>query len=202
MSISTVIFDFGNVVFRWDPAAALQSLYPNREAALDAMDRLDFYSWNAQELDGGADIVASLAVIAAENPERHALLRCYLDNIRDAHRDGMPGMPELIERLAGNGLRLLGMTNAGEAAFNAVRNSFPVVTRMEDIFVSGREQCLKPSAESYQRLLGRNGLAPAECLFVDDNAANVAGARVVGLDAVQFTDTATLEQALTNRGLL
>jgi putative hydrolase of the HAD superfamily len=38
-------------------------------------------------------------------------------------------------------------------------------------------------------------------LFVDDNAANVAGAREAGLAAHRFTDLADLLRALAGHGL-
>ena len=39
-------------------------------------------------------------------------------------------------------------------------------------------------------------------LFIDDSAANVAGARAVGMDAVRFTDPQALERDLTARGVI
>lgn len=60
----------------------------------------------------------------------------------------------------------------------------------------------KPDAAIFHLLLDRNDLDPAECLFIDDNPANVAGAKAVGLNAVLFTSPETLEAELTARGLL
>jgi FMN phosphatase YigB (HAD superfamily) len=45
------------------------------------------------------------------------------------------------------------------------------------------------------------GLDPASCLFVDDNADNVAGARVAGMQAHQFTSAQELEGYLKELGL-
>ena len=50
--------------------------------------------------------------------------------------------------------------------------------------------------------LERAGVAPDQCLFIDDSAANVEGARAVGMDAVLFTDPAALERELNDRWLL
>ena len=62
--------------------------------------------------------------------------------------------------------------------------------------VSGEEHVTKPDQAIYRRLLDRFSLVPGECLFIDDNAANVAGAIQAGMAAVRFTDPATLKEYL------
>ena len=67
--------------------------------------------------------------------------------------------------------------------------------------VSGKERLLKPDPAIYRLCLTRNGLDAADCVFVDDNADNVAGAAAVGIDAIRFTDAAALAAELGRRGL-
>jgi epoxide hydrolase-like predicted phosphatase len=57
------------------------------------------------------------------------------------------------------------------------------------IVISAHEGVMKPASRLFWRALNRIGIGPAEALFVDDFAENVAGARSVGLYAVQFRDT-------------
>lgn len=45
----------------------------------------------------------------------------------------------------------------------------------------------KPDAEIFEYVLKENNLNPAETLFLDDNALNVAGAKSVGLQTVHVT---------------
>lgn len=200
--MTAVIFDFGNVINRWEPEAALAGLYGSEAKAQAAMERLAFRDWIGSVLDAGADVAASLAGMRDTAPERHAMLTHYMENIERAHASPVPGTVALIERLMGRGLRVLGMSNAGVVAFEAVAANFPIIARMEDVFISGREGCMKPDPDAFLRLTTRNGLAPADCLFIDDSAKNVAGAQAVGMDALVFTDAATLERDLIERGLL
>ncbi len=44
----------------------------------------------------------------------------------------------------------------------------------------------KPEREIYEACLGKLGMRPSECLFVDDSAENVEGAMQVGMSAIQF----------------
>ena len=45
---------------------------------------------------------------------------------------------------------------------------------------------VKPDIRIYEHLLKTYKLTPEECLFIDDRADNVAGAKSAGMNAVQF----------------
>ncbi len=53
-------------------------------------------------------------------------------------------------------------------------------------FISSEMKLLKPSEAFYREVVRRVGLPAGELLFVDDNAANVEGARAAGLEARLF----------------
>ena len=74
--------------------------------------------------------------------------------------------------------------------------------RFRDIIVSGTEKLLKPDPAIYRLAIERFGIDPAGAIFIDDNAANVAGAESAGIAAHQFTDAARLERALVALGYL
>ena len=50
-------------------------------------------------------------------------------------------------------------------------------------------------------LLDRYGLAAGDCIFVDDSAKNIEGARGVGMQAVHFVEPIDLRSELRERGL-
>ncbi|HEV3361608.1 MAG TPA: HAD-IA family hydrolase [Pseudonocardiaceae bacterium] len=56
------------------------------------------------------------------------------------------------------------------------------------VVLSGEEGFGKPDPRSYQVAARRIGLAPAECVFVDDLAINVRGAAEVGMVGVHHRD--------------
>jgi HAD superfamily hydrolase (TIGR01509 family) len=69
------------------------------------------------------------------------------------------------------------------------------------IVCSGQMRLSKPDPAAFRACLARlGGYAPAQVLFVDDNAGNVAGARAAGLDAIEFTHIHSLRHALRARG--
>jgi FMN phosphatase YigB (HAD superfamily) len=55
---------------------------------------------------------------------------------------------------------------------------------------------VKPDAEAFLDVAGRAGIEPRRCLFIDDAAANIDGARAVGFDALLFTGQPALEAYL------
>ena len=53
--------------------------------------------------------------------------------------------------------------------------------------ISSDAKVRKPDRGIYEQLLVATGCRPAELLFVDDRARNVAGAAAVGIPAIEFT---------------
>ena len=53
--------------------------------------------------------------------------------------------------------------------------------------ISSDARVRKPDRGIYEQLLAATGYQPAELLFVDDRAKNVAGAAAVGIPAMEFT---------------
>jgi HAD superfamily hydrolase (TIGR01509 family) len=68
--------------------------------------------------------------------------------------------------------------------------------------VSGQERLLKPDPRIFALLCNRAGVAPSDCLFIDDSPKNGVGAQAAGMQAELFTTPDALEAALTARGLL
>jgi HAD superfamily hydrolase (TIGR01509 family) len=67
------------------------------------------------------------------------------------------------------------------------------------ILVSAEEHLVKPDAAYFRRLLERTGAAAGDCVFLDDNPANVEGARAVGIAGIVFASAAAAAQELKDR---
>jgi putative hydrolase of the HAD superfamily len=113
-----------------------------------------------------------------------------------------PGMLSLCGELAAQA-RLAVFSNNGDwvaAHFAEIVPELPALFG-EAIVCSGQLRQCKPDPAAFRTCLARLGeAAPAGVLFVDDNADNVAGARVAGLDALVFTTVPSLRGALRARG--
>jgi 2-haloacid dehalogenase len=97
---------------------------------------------------------------------------------------------------------LFAITNFGHEFWEGFRPTQPTFDRFRDIIVSGTEKLMKPDPAIYRLAIERFGIDPAGALFIDDVAANVAGAESVGIAGHLFENAATLESALIARGYL
>ena len=64
--------------------------------------------------------------------------------------------------------------------------ALPILQPFDGLELSGPIGLVKPSAEIFAHLCARFGLRPGECLFIDDTARNVDGAKSAGIDAILF----------------
>lgn len=139
----------------------------------------------------GGELVAELG----HQPELHRFSEIYFDALE-------PNEPmiELMRRLRDRGLRMALLTNNVREWEPLWRSMMPVDEVFELVVDSAFVGMRKPEPEIYELTLerlraldGLGKLTPAECLLVDDVAANVEGARALGINAVHFQ---TNEQAI------
>jgi epoxide hydrolase-like predicted phosphatase len=91
-----------------------------------------------------------------------------------------------IRELKARGLRLGLLTNNVKEFGEHWRATFPIDELFEEVVDSSHVGMRKPEPEIYALICERMGIAPAEAVFVDDNADNVAAARGFGMHAVHF----------------
>ncbi|MCL6283308.1 HAD family phosphatase [Ruegeria sp. 2012CJ41-6] len=199
--MKNVIFDFGNVLIRWRPYAALNGYFSTEAEMLTCFEQIDFFGWNAEQ-DRGRSWEDGLAIAARDYPEHAHIFHAYSNGLDAAHGERVPGMSDLVEALHRRGVGLFGLTNAAEASFQAVKRTAPEIGYMRDVVVSSREGLIKPSPEIFEMCLSRNGIQASDALFVDDSAGNCRGAEAMGIRAHLFTDAATLQADLRALGLL
>jgi len=130
------------------------------------------------------------------------LIDAYAARFNETIPGPVPGSLELVERLDDASVPLFAITNFGHEFWEGFRPTQPVFDRFRDIVVSGTEKMMKPDPAIYALAIERFGIDPAGALFIDDVAANVAGAESVGIAGHQFVDAETLERELVERGYL
>lgn len=115
-----------------------------------------------------------------------------------------PEMPGLLRQLraAGHRLGLLSNTCAAHWQFVYPRGFAELWPPFEQFALSFELRSLKPEPEIYQQAAALAGCALAEIFFVDDRADNIAQARDLGMDAVQFESPERLIDDLRVRGAL
>lgn len=200
---NSVIFDVGKVLFDWSPRYLYERLIED-DRALDAFlaDVLTM-DWHFQH-DAGRPFVETSAELIARFPEHETLIAAWGPRYNETMGEPLPGMAELVEELDAAGVPLYAITNYSGEFWHAWRPTAAAAMfdRFRDVVVSGDEKLMKPDRAIYELALRRFGLEPAEAVFVDDNAANVAGAADVGIHAVLFTGAGDFRAELVRLGLL
>jgi glucose-1-phosphatase len=113
----------------------------------------------------------------------------------------MPGVRPILARARQTlPLYAFSNTNAAHQAFWSVHFA-DTISHFRKVYVSNELGARKPDIEAFQSVAAAMGVPPQRVLFLDDLAANVAGARASGMKAVQVTAAADIERALHDVGM-
>jgi 2-haloacid dehalogenase len=196
-----VIFDVGGVLIEWHPKYLYSKLLKDEAAIDDFLKEIGFSAWNLA-LDAGGRWKPAIDDLVAKFPHHKGLIEAADLRWHEMLPGDIPGTVALLERLSQAGVPLYAITNFSSEKFIEARARWPLFSLFRDIVVSGDEKLLKPEAEIFRLCLDRNGLKAEDCVFIDDVAHNVTGARAVGIDAILFQSPEQLERDLKARGLL
>ena len=199
---TAVIFDVGRVLYDWDPRILYGRLIAD-DRALDAFLRdVVTHDWHFQH-DAGRDFADTSAELVALYPQHAELIAAWGPRFLESIGDPIPGMHALVDELEAADVPLYAITNFSHEFWPPFRaRETAMFDRFRDVVVSGAEKLVKPDPAIYRLALDRFGLEAERTVFIDDNAANIAGAADVGLIALHFTDEPLLRGQLRDLGLL
>ena len=200
-TIQTVVFDVGNVLYRWDRRLPYLAHFADPSELDDFLATVIPLDWHAQHDAGrpAAEMVAERSVLF---PQHAPLIADWFARFNESIPGPVEGSLELVGRLLANGIPLHGITNFGADTWAGFRPTAPVFDSFRDIVVSGDEKLAKPDPAIYALAERRFGYPPETMLFIDDSLPNVEAARVRGWHAHHFTDAAGLEAELRLHNLL
>ena len=184
--IRNIVFDMGMVLLDYHPLTACREAAEN-EADAQQICHVMFESPEWIRLDDGSLTKEALTEQAqAQLPERlRPVLQGIMHGMPRNVLSPIPGMADVVDGVLNNGYHVYLLSNAClDVSQN--RDIIPHIERFHGVVFSVEESMIKPNPEIYRRLTARYGLVPAECLFVDDNQNNVAGARAEGWQAYWF----------------
>lgn len=198
---TTIVFDLGGVLIDWNPRHLYRKLSNDASEIERFLLEVDFHGWNAA-MDRGVPLTEGVQQLKRQFPHRVEWIDAWMDRWRESILGTIAGSVAILEELRAAGFPLLALSNWAADTFAAVRDDFPFLRHFEHIVLSGEEGVLKPDPAIFRRLLARSGRRADECLFIDDVAANVAAARSLGFDTIQFRTPEELRQQLVRRRIL
>lgn len=120
----------------------------------------------------------------------------------DLYLDEFPGIDELLTTL-GRRARIAAFTNTNAIHEPVWRARYAHVLRhFEAIHCSHHLGARKPEPQAFAQVLGLLGARASDVLFLDDNEANVAGARSCGIRTIHVTSQEAMREGLRRSGWL
>lgn len=198
---SKLLWDVGNVVVRWNPRTLYSQVFENPADCDRFLSSVCTMDWHTAH-DRGVTFAENRGPLLARFPEYSDQIHAWETRWWDMFSGAIPETESAIEALALRGVPQFGLTNMSQETFPGTIAMSPAFRHIRAFVVSGDEGLIKPDPAIFELTLDRFGLDPADTLFVDDSAANIATARALGFDVHHFTDPAALLPALEARGLL
>lgn len=187
--IKNYIFDFGNVLARFYPLELTTAVVGDGAVAKKisevAFDRL---YWD--KLDAGTitdDEVKEGFKARLDEKEYELAVKVYDNWIHNL--TPVPDMREIVSDLKSNGKKIYLLSNISLKFANEYKETpwiKELLSEFDGIALSAEVQAVKPERKIFEVLLKKFALNAQECLFIDDNAANVSGAKNVGIEAYLF----------------
>ena len=198
---STVVWDVGNVIVRWDPRTLYSKIFPDPVERDRFLDDVCTMAWHAPT-DMGVTFDDNCAALSAQHPEHEAAIWAWKHRWGEMFSGPIPETEAAIAALSARGVRQYALTNMSHETVEETFAMSPAFGRLDGRIVSGFEGVMKPGPEIFQLTCARFGFAPTDALFVDDSMANIAAAQALGFHVHHFTDPAALRPALEQLRLL
>ena len=183
--IKTIIFDIGNVLMTYDWVR-----YINEEFGAEKADVINEAVWGDgrwEELDRG--------VLSEEEIFRGMREHApgYEDDVMEAlkHTDHCMIKRNFaiswIQEYKAAGFRVLFLSNYSDFLLRFHSPCMDFLPYMDGGVFSYKVKLLKPDPAIYRCICDSYDLKPEECIFIDDNAANIAAANEFGIHGFLFT---------------
>jgi 2-haloacid dehalogenase/putative hydrolase of the HAD superfamily len=196
-----VVWDFGNVIVRWNPRTLYEKIFPDPVECDRFLADVCTLAWHTPT-DCGVTFAENCAALSARHPQHEAHIWAWHHRWDEMFSGAIPETEAAIEALHARGVPQYGLSNISHETVDSTLAMSPAFGRLAGFVASGREGVMKPDPAIFHLTCERFGLAPSEIFFVDDSARNIAAARALGFDTLHFTDPAALRPALEARSLL
>ena len=204
---ATIVWDFGGVLFRWDPAALIARTLPHRISAEHSAQhwKHQFFGlpdgeWVAFDRGtlGVEDVVSGIAKRLAW-PESE--VRAVVDAVPDELQP-IEGSVRLLKALHQRGHRLNFLSNMPAPLADPLQRQHAFLTLFASGIYSSHVHLAKPQAAIYTLAQQRFGGDPAATLFIDDHLDNIEAAQRHCWQARLFTGPDALAAPLRDLGLI
>lgn len=177
-----IIFDLGNVIFRFSYEATLARWADELHADVSAVRSRFSFDHEYEQFEKG--VMGPREYISHATDRLGISEDSFITGWNSIYREIIPGIPALLENLKRN-YRIVALSNTNILHYPVWMEQYHGVLRhFEKIFVSHQIGARKPEKEAYQHVLDYLHLSPAETVFLDDIAGHVVSARELDIHGI------------------
>jgi HAD superfamily hydrolase (TIGR01509 family) len=198
--IQNIVFDLGRVLVDFDHRKGCAQVSEVTGIPADILWKRFFDDSLEHQFEAGEvtveDVMGELAKMAGQNIDQNAVWHAA-GNIFEE----ITGMHQLVRKVKDQVEKVGLLSNTNIIHWKYVVENFPVAGEFDLPILSFEVGCMKPNLEIYQRASEILDITPSETIFVDDLAANIAGARSAGWHGIVFTGHDALIEELKSYGV-
>jgi 2-haloacid dehalogenase len=189
--IKAVVFDYGNVVVRWDPNALFSRFFPDATERAGFMADIDFPAWH-QRHDEGLSFAENRVALIARFPHYRDALEAFETHFGETLAGEISETRDVIDALEAKGMPMFVLTNMPASQKETCLAASTRRHLFRDVICSGEELVAKPEPAIWTLTRARIErrldvmVAPEEVAFIDDAPKNVDAARSAGWQAILF----------------
>lgn len=200
-TLKNIIFDFGGVLMDWDPEYFFKDYFKDTEKMNFFLNTIATPAWNAEQ-DRGRSLKEGTDILVHQHPEWEQEIRAYYDHWSDMLKGPIDKNVEVLLQLKSTPYNLYGLTNWSAETFPyALKHYDFFQTFQGKIVVSGEEKLIKPDPQIWKVLLDRYHIKAEESVFIDDNAANIEVAHLLGFTCIRIHPETDLKAELNKLGI-
>lgn len=199
--ISTVIFDIGNVLVRWDPRNLYRQHFENTEEMEGFLREVTTPAWNLEQ-DRGRSFQEAVALLSQAHPQHENMIKLFDTNWLEMLAGEISGSVNILKQLKADGVPVFAITNFSAEKWRDFCRGYDFPRLFQGVIVSGEEGLVKPDPAIFELAFSRFGLVPQNCIFIDDILENIVVSQSLGMVGHHFKDAETLARDLQARQLL
>ena len=191
-----IVFDFGNVVGKFDERHILMQFCSSEEDYEDLLPVLFSSGWLGLD-EGTIDYEQYAKDCEAQLPEHlrencRAFFRSWGECV-----DLFPQTLAFIQELKARGAQIYLLSNASTYFADYALKNYEVLKEFDGTVFSAPLKICKPDPAIYQYLFSTYSLRPEECFFIDDLDENIEVGKKLRMDGIVFTgDIDAVKQAI------
>lgn len=200
-----VVFDFGAVLFTWQPADVVAEAFPARAATQADAQQLAHAFFSHQDWHNFDRGLMAMDTLIERTASRLKLDPAKVQALVRGIGERLLPIQETVDllqtlqrkRVKGAGVRgLYFLSNMPAPYARELEQRHAFLNHFDGGIFSADVLCSKPDAAIYRLLQSRYDLEPTRTVFIDDLQANVDAAAALGWKGIQFASAAQLRDEL------